>query len=406
MTSSTPGQAKPPLWERPWVLWVSSAVLLAVIAAFVYGFVVGGRTQPSAQVSQELPTGMNQATASLLSLSPTPTDPVTAPAYRLHDQNGALVDSSSLRGRVVVLVFNDDRCTDLCVMLSSDIIAADHDLSARARAHVAFVAINANPYYPSTTDVKAWSDAHGLNALPNWRYLTGTPTQLAALARAYDVPIQLDPRTRTIGHGTQIFVIDPSGRESLLAAFGAEAADTAPFAHGLATMANDTLPADQRGPVAGTNLAAAVPGGTGIGDTPKPVTGTMLSGGTLSTAQDRGRFTVLDFWSSTCTACAIQLPDDQAEATRLGRTVGFVGVDVDDTAAAGQATLSRYGVHIQTVRDGSGAQAARFRISELPYTVILSPSGSVLVRHPGLFTTDELDFELHSLDPGLAGPAQ
>ncbi|UUT36321.1 TlpA family protein disulfide reductase [Microbacterium elymi] len=186
------------------------------------------------------------------------------------------------------------------------------------------------------------------------------------------------------------------------AAFGTESADTAPFAHGLATLANDALPSAQRGEVTGANLAGEIAGGTGLSDTPAPVTGDALGGtGNLSSATSHGRYTVVDFWSSTCAACTTQLPAVQTEASRLNGAVAFLGVDVGDQIATGRAVTARAHVAFPNLRDPDGAQAARFRVSELPYTVILSPTGEVLVRHPGLFTVDELDYVLRDLDAAL-----
>lgn len=385
-----------------WALWVSSLALLVVIGLLVAVGVAEARpTAAAPTTTNTLPTGLNQATADLLGVSPVPSDPVTAPRYRLTDQHGRPFDSDSLRGKVTVLTFNDDRCADQCALLAADVLAADHDLSAAARKRVAFVSINANPYYPTPPDVRAWSDQHGLDALPNWSFLTGSPTRLAAAARAYGVPIELDAATRSVAHGSEIFVIDPAGRIVEQAAFGAESADTVPFGHGLAVLANDALPAAQRGAVRGRGLTAVVPGGTDVGDTPSPITGAPLIGTTTSSAATRGRYTVVDFWSSTCSACGIQLPDDQAEAKNIGAAVAFIGVDVGDDRAAGLATTARALVTFPTLRDADGTEAARFRVSELPYTVILSPTGSVVVRHPGLFTTEELDYVLHSLDAAL-----
>lgn len=380
---------------------MASGALLALIALVAAVGLATTRAGTAVVTTDGLPEGVNQATADLLGLTPTPTDPVAAPGYRLTDQHGRVVDAAGLRGKVVVLTFNDDRCLDQCAMLAGDIIAADHDLTASARAHIAFVSINANPYYPTAEDVRTWSDQHGLGDVPNWSFLTGTPAQLSAAARAYDVPIQLDPATRSVAHGSQIFVIDPAGRIVEQAAFGIESADTAPFGHGLAALADDALPASLRGPVGGANLTAVVPGGTDIGDTPDPVTGPALIGAVPGADPTRGRYTVLDFWSSTCAACDTQLPDDQAEADALGPSVAFLGVDVGDTAAAGQAVVRRTHITFPVLRDPAGTQAARFRVGELPYTVILSPTGTVLVRHPGLFTTEELDYTLRSLDTAL-----
>ncbi|UUT36322.1 SCO family protein [Microbacterium elymi] len=165
------------VWQRTWVLWISSAGLLAVIVALTLVAVGAGRAPSAPRAVDVLPAGVNEATASLLGVAPVATDPVSAPSYRLTDQRGRVVDPAKLRGKVVVLTFSDDRCTDLCAMLATDILAADDDLSASARGKIEFVSINANPYYPKPSDVRAWSEQNGLGTLPNWEYLTGSAAQ-------------------------------------------------------------------------------------------------------------------------------------------------------------------------------------------------------------------------------------
>lgn len=386
---------------RGWVvLWILSGLLIVIVVVLIAAGTVGPQSASTGS-GQSLPKGLNQQTADLLGAAPMPTDPVAAPPYSLTDQNGHAFDERSLRGRAVVLTFNDDQCADQCAMLATDIVAADHDLPASERSKIAFVSINANPYYPKPADVKSWSDQHGLGALPNWYFLTGTPAQLADAAKAYGVPIQLDPATRSVSHGSQIFIIDPTGHIVQQAAFGVESADTDPFGHGLAVLANDALPPAQQQKVAGSNLHTAIPAGTEIGDTPEPITGPALSGTVTTSAATRGHFTVVDFWSSTCTACSIQLPDDQTIADKLSGTVALLGIDVGDDPTAGRTVLNANHVTFPVLRDPGGTQSARFQVSELPYTIILSPTGTVLVRHPGLFTAEELDYTLHSLDPSL-----
>lgn len=404
----TENESTPPASRRArrWIPIVAVAAVTVLIAAFVVLGVSASVGAQTAARSDDLPPGMNAPTAGLLTVDPLHgARAVREPAYSLTNEDGSPLSPDRFRGKTVILTFNDDECTDLCALFAQDVVAADRDLSAAARAHVAFVSVNANPYYPTRADVTAWSAQHGLTALHNWYYGTGSPAALAQVAKAFDVPIQLDPATRSVEHGTQIFVISPEEREVYLAQFGSEDADTAPFAHGLALLAADALPASQRGRVAGPNLPAVLAGGTDVGDTPSPLTGANLAvgGAALSTASDHGHYTVVEFWSSTCVACATQLPAIEAEHRSLGAAVDVLGVDVSDGASAGRAKAARYGLTFPVVSDGDGTQAARFRVSQLPFTVILSPDGKVLVRHPGVFTQPELDYVLHDLDQNLPG---
>lgn len=398
---------------------IAAVALVAVIAAVTAVALVVPGSPSSAKSSDDYQgrAGINKPTADLLTMDTLAGDGVIrAPALDLTNEDGTPLTLSRFKHDVVVLTFNDDQCTDLCALFAQDVIVADHDLSPSARKHVAFVSINANPYYPSTADVQTWTDQHGLGHVGNWYYGTGTPEQLAAAARAYSVNVQLDPATKSVAHGTEIFVISPNGTYTDMADFGTQDADTAPFSHGLAVLADDALPASQRGPVAGADLPAALPGGTEIGDTPSPITGSTLvdastsgSGSSerasLSSASDHGSYTVLDFWSSSCTACAAQLDAAEAEHAELGTAVDFLGVDVDDSTSSGRAVAADHHVSFPVLSDTKGTQAARFQASSLPYTVILSPNGKVLVRHPGVFTQEELDYVLRTVDKKLPMPS-
>jgi len=396
---------------------VTAAVTLVVLLAgvFTVAMFAPGAADGSKQNDYQGRPGINKPTADLLSMDTLASDgTVRAPEFDLTNEDGSPLTLARFKGDVIVLTFNDDQCADLCALFAQDVIAADNDLGANARKHIAFVSINANPYYPSTAAVQTWTNQHGLAHLGNWYFGTGTPQQLAATAHAYGVNIQLDPATKSVAHGTEIFIIKPNGTDADIADFGTQDADTAPFSHGLAVLANDALPSSEQAHVAGKDLPAALPGGTEIGDTPAPVSGPVLgpaSGnaastetGTTSSASDHGEYTVLDFWSSTCTACASQLDAAEAEHAALGNTVDFLGVDVDDSAAEGRAAIARHHLTFPVLSDAKGTQAARFEASDLPYTVILSPAGKVLVRHPGTFTQEELDYVLRTVDDKLPMP--
>ncbi|MFC4243205.1 redoxin domain-containing protein [Gryllotalpicola reticulitermitis] len=391
--------------RNAWMLWTGAGVVLALVAVLIIVAMTGAGSAGAASSGGDdyLRAGLNKPTADLLALDPmTDEGTVKAPTVDLTDENGAPLTLAQFRGKVAIVTVNDDRCTDECALFAQDIQAADKDLTAAERADIAFVSINANPYYPTPADELAWSTQHGLSSLSNWHYGTGTPAQLSKTWNAWGEPVELDAKTRTVQHGTDIFVVGPNGDEVDLAQFGDGSADTAPFGHGLAQLAVDALPSSERGHVAGSDLPAPLPGGTGVGDTPPAVTLPKLTGaGTVSTSSDRGKYTVLNFWASSCSACTTEMPDFEREYSELGGKVAFLGVDVSDATDAARTFAAKYGVSYPLVSDTKGATAGRFRVTGLPYTVILSPTGKVLIRHPGAFTHDELDFVLDDLDTSL-----
>lgn len=403
MTSDASRKPTPASGPRG-LLWatIGGVVALALVVVAVVALVPVTPSTAGSPASDA--TGIGRPAASLLELANLGVSHTRMPDFSLTDQRGKPLSLSQFARRAVVLSFNDDECTDLCTLLAQDITAADHDLGARAK-DVAFVSINANPFFPAVDAVKAWTDAHGLASASNWYFGTGSAATLASVAKKYGVPITLHSSTRTVDHGAQLFFIDPKGVEAQVGGFGNGAASTALFGHAMASLAVSLLPAADHGPVGGPAVTASVTGSGQLGDSPTPAQLPALgtSSTLISTAPTAGKYEVINFWSSTCTACVQELPQLQSEFIKDGRTVEFTGVDVSDAAGSAVAFAAHAGITYPLAADRSGTLAGEFQITGLPYTVILDPAGTVLVRHPGAFTAEQLDYVLDTFDPALGG---
>lgn len=384
--------------KRIWPIILAATLVLAAFCTIVIASARPGQ-DPSAPATAPTASGISAAAAELLQLDPLGKSGGTAPSYTLTDQNGKTITPAGFRGRSVVLTFNDDECADLCTLLAQDVVLADRDLGALAK-NVAFVSINANPYFPAVPDVAAWSTAHGLGHASNWYFGTARPAVLAATAKAFGVPIELDPSDKSVVHGTEIFFIGPSGTERALGQFGTSSANTAPFAHTMAQEAVNLLPAAQRGKVGGSATVDLATGGSGVGAKPRPFQLPELTGtGQRGIPSSSGHYTVLNFWASTCSACVGELPSLQKVSAAYAGRADFLGIDVSDDPSAARALATRSSVGFPLVADANGAVASRFRISGLPYTVILDGNGRVVVRHPGAFTDEQLSYILDTLLP-------
>ena len=161
-----------------------------------------------------LPAGVTTRTAYLMSLSPVQAIP--ANPFTLTDQNGRTVSLTSFKGRVVVLNFMDPHCTDICPIISQELIDAYHDLGVLART-VVFLAVNVNRFHTSVAAIKSFTDEHGLNTLPSWHFLTGTPSVLKSIWAEYGVSVVAPSRSADIIHSSLILFIDRSGRKRYLA---------------------------------------------------------------------------------------------------------------------------------------------------------------------------------------------
>ncbi len=401
MPEETPGSSRqsssdeptPPSVPNPgWFAWTAGGLGLAIALVVIFVSGIG----PGHSGTSTVTPAVDNSTAALLQLNLLSNQKMPAPDTALTDQHGNPLSLTQFAGKSVVLTFNDDQCQDLCTLLAQDIAVANRDLGAAAK-NVVFLSVNVNPYHPDVAAVKAWTDTHGLGRASNWYFGTGTPTQLAAVWKSYGVAVQLDAANKTVAHGAEIFFIDPHGREVALGQFGTKSANTALFGHAMAQLAVDMLPAGQRVNLAGSSAAPPVATGTGLGATVPPIVLPRLdTSGTLSTARYRGRYLVLNFWSSSCTACVREMPSLEQVSQDLAATTSVIGIDVSDDPAAARAFAKRAATTYPLLADSSGAVAGQYQISGLPYTVILNPQGKVLIRHPGVFTTEQLDYVIRA----------
>ena len=134
-----------------------------------------------------------------------------------------------------------------------------------------------------------------------------------------------------------------------------------------------------------------------------PVAGVRLGSGApapgFSAGDLKGQVTVLNFWASTCTACVGELADLQKVSAEFAGRADVIGIDVSDDAAAARQVTRQAGTGYRLAVDADGSLAGRYRIFGLPYTVILDPTGRVVIRHPGSFTAEQLEYVLDSLLP-------
>jgi cytochrome oxidase Cu insertion factor (SCO1/SenC/PrrC family) len=203
--------------------WAAGALVIVAGAVSVAGAVVIPARQhelaaSAGQRSSGIPLVIPPGTVSLMRLSPAPAGP--APGFTLTDQDGRVLSLSGFRGKAVVLEFTDSRCTSICPLISQESVDAFHDLG-RAQGRVVFVAVNVNPRYNQVADVLAYSRAHALSALPDWYFLTGPASELAAVCREYHIAVTAGSLDLLV-HTATVFFIGPHGNERYVAAPAAD----------------------------------------------------------------------------------------------------------------------------------------------------------------------------------------
>jgi cytochrome oxidase Cu insertion factor (SCO1/SenC/PrrC family) len=76
--------------------------------------------------------------------------------FALRDHEGAVVRSSSLRGKVVLLTFLDSQCTESCPVIAAQIGRALDALSAAERRQIVAVAISTDPVEDTPRSVRTF----------------------------------------------------------------------------------------------------------------------------------------------------------------------------------------------------------------------------------------------------------
>jgi cytochrome oxidase Cu insertion factor (SCO1/SenC/PrrC family) len=185
---------------------LASASIGTVASIGAIGVIIlGAAPMAAAQASPVADTILAQA----IDGSSTPLDG-PAPAFSLTDQHGRDVSLASLRGKVVLLTFLDPVCSNGCPLEAQEFRLAGQLLGTGDR-HVELVAVVANPVDYQVGYVQAFDRQEGLNSVPNWLYLTGSPATLARVWDSYGIAAQIVPAGSMIAHGENAYVIDQQG---------------------------------------------------------------------------------------------------------------------------------------------------------------------------------------------------
>ena len=128
-----------------------------------------------------------------------------APGFDLTDQRGRSVSLASLRGKPLLLTFLDSKCTTLCPIEGHQLGVVERRLRGRPVRLIIVSVDPADTRHSVAVAARKWG-WHG-----HWRWLMGTPAQLAPVWRAYGIGVQ--PTATDITHSMAVYVIDGQGDE-------------------------------------------------------------------------------------------------------------------------------------------------------------------------------------------------
>jgi len=178
--------------------WVSLSLLAAVLLlALVAARVLSPRLAATA--------GATPAPSGLRADIVIPPKSIPAPDFTLHDQDGAPVSISALRGKVLAITFLDSHCKQLCPLAGDQLGQAQRSLGPGVQ--LSLLVVSVAPATDTPDSERAFAATHHWSG--DWHWLMGTPAQLAQVWKDYSIAVQGTPDN--ILHSTVVYLVDKTG---------------------------------------------------------------------------------------------------------------------------------------------------------------------------------------------------
>ncbi|UCH50861.1 MAG: redoxin domain-containing protein [Chloroflexota bacterium] len=148
-----------------------------------------------------------------------------------------------------------------------------------------------------------------------------------------------------------------------------------------------------------STTAAAVEVGIEIGKRAPDFTLPTLDGKELSLNQLRGKTVMVNFWKSSCSECAKEMPDMQAVFDKWSRDdLEILAVNMGERAAFVQSFFDSRGLTFPALLDSDEAISKMYQVSTTPTTFFINADGIISEIKEGSFTNEpEIERTLKSL---------
>ena len=121
---------------------------------------------------------------------------------------------------------------------------------------------------------------------------------------------------------------------------------------------------------------------------------------TIHLAALRGRVVVVNFWAPWCEPCTTEAPILAAAAKRFSRdNVAFMGVAFQTNQSDSLAFVRKYGIPYAVGPAPDGLDA-KYGVTGLPYTFVISPAGTLEFTFVGAVHADTLAAAIQQAQAG------
>jgi len=100
---------------------------------------------------------------------------------------------------------------------------------------------------------------------------------------------------------------------------------------------------------------------------------------------------IINVWYSTCEPCRREMPVLATTAKKYLGQVGFVGINIKDSATVAKEFASQYGVEFELLLDKNGLFISRLGIATAPVTLAIDKQGVIIGQKAGEISASQLD---------------
>lgn len=115
-----------------------------------------------------------------------------------------------------------------------------------------------------------------------------------------------------------------------------------------------------------------------------------IEGDTVSLSDFEGHTVVLNFWATWCGPCKMEIPEFRAFVEEYP-SIPVLGIAIDSNAAE-LARFSKQNKMNYPILIGNSTVKQEYKVSTLPMTVIVGPTGEVLDVHSGIMLKQQIEW--------------
>jgi cytochrome oxidase Cu insertion factor (SCO1/SenC/PrrC family) len=295
---------------------------------------------------------------------------------------------SQFRGRVVMLSFEDSECTTVCPLTTQSMVLAK-ELLGKAGDSVQLLGVDANPDAIAVSDVKDYSQVHGM--VNQWDFLTGSLTQLKSVWKNYDIAVQIE--SGQIDHTPALYVVNQQGQLQKVYLTQMAYSSVTQSAQVLAQEVSTLLPSHPK--LASLQSLASIPP-----QDPTAAVSLPAAEGSSTVALGPGKARVVAFfttWLSETSnlAAEMKMLNTYAKAASGKHLPALTAIDetsVEPSLSAVTSYLKQLGPLAYPIAlDKTGRIADGYGVQDQPWLEVINSSGKVVWYHDGWVSLSALE---------------